>query len=145
MVFSNWRNPTPKQLVLEFEIEHELKGCRFWTDIEEFMDAARVATIEKITHEADASIAYRSRTRSREQLFALIKTYKSYPDFRNKATLDAIYEGYEKNLPMDRPLVVESVSGDRRVFSGNSRMDAARHLGIEPEVLLVKSQTSYAL
>ena len=46
---------------------------------------------------------------------------------------------------MDRPLVVESVSGDRRVFSGNSRMDAARHLGIEPEVLLVKSQTSYAL
>lgn len=131
--------------MLEFEIEHELKGCRFWTDIEEFMSAARVATIEKITLEMDSLIAYRSRTSSREQLYSLIKTYKSYPEFRNKATLDAIYEGYEKNLPMDRPLVVESTSGDRRVFSGNSRMDAARHLGIDPEVLVVKSQTPFAL
>jgi hypothetical protein len=145
MEFSNWRNPTPEQLMLEFKIEHELKGCRFWADIEEFMDAARAATIKQITREADASIAYRSRTRSKSHLLQLIKSYKSYPAFRNEATLDAIYEGYEKNLPMDRPLVVESVSGDRRVFSGNSRMDAARHLGIEPEVLLVKSQTPYAL
>lgn len=131
--------------MLEFEIEHELKGWRFWRDLQEFMQAVAEARCERITREMDAAISYRSRTRSRDQLLALIKTYRSYPGYRNEATLAAIYEGFEKNLPMDRPLVVESATGDRRVFSGNTRMDAAFQLGIEPEVLVVKSKTPYAL
>ncbi len=144
-VFSNWRHPAPEQLMLEFEIEHELKGCRFWRDLQEFMQAVAEARCEPITREMDAAISYRSRTRSRDQLLAMIKTYRSYPEYRNEATLAAIYEGFEKNLPMDRPLLVESATGDRRVFSGNTRMDAAFQLGIEPEVLVVKSKTPYAL
>ncbi len=145
LVFSNWRTPSPLQLVMEFENEHELKGCRFWRNKGEFMQAVAEATCEKITPEMDASISYRSRTRSKVQLLALIKTYKSYPEYRNEATIAAIYEGYEKNLPMDRPLLVESSAGRWRVFSGNTRMDAAFQLGIEPEVLVLKSSANHPL
>ena len=130
---------------MEFEIEHELKGCRFWRNKGEFMQAVAEATCEKITPEMDASISYRSRSRTKDQLLALIKTYRSYPEYRNEATIAAIYEGYEKNLPMDRPLLVESSTGGRRVFSGNTRMDAAFQLGIEPEVLVVKSSANHPL
>ena len=137
--FTNWRNPTPDQLALEFEIEHELKGCRFWADLRDFMAATAAATIERITREADTWIAYRSRTRSKAALLQLIKGYKSYPAHRNEVTLDAIYSAYESNSPMDWPLVVEFASGQRRVFSGNTRMDAAFQLGICPQVLVVKA------
>jgi len=145
LMFSNWRTPSALQLVMEFEIEHELKGCRFWRSKGEFMQAVAEATCEKITPEMDASISYRSRTRTKDQLLALIKTYRSYPEYRNEATIAAIYEGYEKNLPMDRPLLVESSAGGRRVFSGNTRMDAAFQLGIEPEVLVLKSSANHPL
>jgi hypothetical protein len=41
---------------------------------------------------------------------------------------------------MDLPIVIEDESGYRRVFSGNTRMDIAFHLGINPKVLIIKGE-----
>ena len=39
---------------------------------------------------------------------------------------------------MDYPIVIEDEDGSKRVFSGNTRMDIAFQLGINPKVLLIK-------
>jgi hypothetical protein len=41
---------------------------------------------------------------------------------------------------MDYPIVIEDEDGYRRVFSGNTRMDIAFQLGINPKVLLIKGE-----
>ena len=41
------------------------------------------------------------------------------------------------------PIVVEFPDGSRYVFSGNTRMDVAYQLGIEPLVLVIRSTQDY--
>jgi FlaA1/EpsC-like NDP-sugar epimerase len=73
------------------------------------------------------------------ELLDLIKSYRSYPEYRNEETLKAIYDGFKNNQPMDLPIVIEFKDGYKRIFSGNTRMDIAFQLGINPKVLLIKS------
>lgn len=137
--FTNWVKPSRKQLEQEFHVEQELKGHRFFPSLEAFLKAVEKAVPTKITEQMDRKIGYRSRTTDEEDLLGLIRSYRSYPEFRNEKTVRAIYEGFENNSPMDHPLVLEFQNGERRVFSGNTRMDVAFQLGIEPVVLIVKT------
>jgi len=138
--FSNWKIPLLSQLKQEFKIEQEMKGNEFWEDEEAFLNAVENGEIVTITPSEDQDIDYRSRTTSYEELLDLIQGYRSYPEFRNKKTLKAIYDGFKNNQPMDYPIVIEDEDGYRRVFSGNTRMDIAFQLGINPKVLLVKGE-----
>jgi hypothetical protein len=138
--FSNWIMPSLSQLKQEFKIEQEIKGNEFWEDEAEFLNAIKNSKIVTITPSEDQDIDYRSGTESYDKLLDLIKSYRSYPEFRNKKTLQSIYDGFKNNLPMDLPVVIEFEDGSRRVFSGNTRMDIAFQLGINPKVLLVKSE-----
>lgn len=138
--FTNWRIPTLPQLKQEFKIEQEMKGNEFWNSEEEYLNAVKNGEIVTITPAEDNDIDYRSGTQTYEDLLDLIKTYRSYPEFRNEGTLKAIYDGFRANKPMDLPIVIEDEEGNRRVFSGNTRMDIAFQLGINPKVLLVKGK-----
>jgi hypothetical protein len=138
--FSNWRMPSLSKLKQEFKIEQEMKGNEFWKDEEEFMNAIKYGKIITITPSEDQDIDYRSRTESYDELLDLIKSYRSYPEFRNEETLKAIYNGFKNNQPMDYPIVIKDEAGFRRVFSGNTRMDVAFQLGIIPKVLLIKGE-----
>lgn len=139
--FDNWIFPTLEQLKLEFKVEHELKGNDFFEDEDDFLEAVADGEIIKINKDEDLKIGYRSRTKTKESLLGLIKGYRSYPEFRNEKTLEAIYDGFKEDKPMTLPIVIEFESGRRRVFSGNTRLDIAFQLGIEPRVLLIKSTT----
>ena len=138
--FSNWKMPSQSNLKQEFKIEQEMKGNEFWEDEEEFMDAIKHGKIITITPSEDQNIHYRSGTESYDELLDLIQSYQSYPEFRNEKTLKAIYDGFKTNQPMDYPIVIEDENGPRRVFSGNTRMDIAFQLGINPKVLLIKGE-----
>jgi hypothetical protein len=138
--FSNWKMPSLSQLKQEFKIEQEMKGNEFWDNEEEFLNAVKNGKIVTITPSEDQDIDYRSGTESYEELLDLIKSYRSYPEFRNEETLKAIYDGFKNNQSMDYPIVIEDEEGYRRVFSGNTRMDIAFQLGINPKVLLIKSE-----
>ena len=138
--FSNWKLPSLSQLKQEFEIEQEMKGNEFWEDQEDFLNAIKNGKIVTITPSDDQKIDYRSGTDSYEELLDLIKNYRSYPKHRNEETLKAIYDGFENNQAMDYPIVIESEDGSQRVFSGNTRMDIAFQLGINPKVLLIKGK-----
>ncbi|MCX6974443.1 MAG: hypothetical protein NTZ94_09165 [Verrucomicrobia bacterium] len=111
--FSNWKNPGIRQLLQEYKIECEMKGHALWKDKSEFLEAAQQAKVETLTPEADKSISFRSRTQKRDRLLELIKCYQSYPRFRNEKTLNAIYEGFRTNAPMDRPIVLDFDNGER--------------------------------
>ena len=136
--FSNWIMPSLSQLKQEFKIEQEMKGNEFWDSEEEFLNAVKNGKVVTITPSEDQSIDYRSGTESYEELLDLIKSYRSYPEFRNEETLKSIYDGFKNNQAMDYPIIIEDEDGSRRIFSGNTRMDIAFQLGINPKVLLVK-------
>jgi hypothetical protein len=138
--FSNWKIPSLLQLKQEFKIEQEIKDNKFWKDEEEFLNAIKNGKIVTITPSEDQNIDYRSGTESYEELLNLIKNYRSYPEFRNEKTLKAIYDGFKENKSMDLPIVIEDKKGHMRVFSGNTRIDIAFQLGINPKVLLIKGK-----
>ena len=137
--FSNWKMPSLSQLKQEFKIEQEMKNNKFWKNEEDFLTAVKNGKIVTITPNEDQNIDYRSGTTSYEELLNLIQGYRSYPEFRNEKTLKDIYSGFENNQTMDYPIVIEDES-NRRVFSGNTRMDIAFQLGINPKVLLIKGK-----
>jgi len=141
--FSNWKIPDISQLKQEFKIEHEIKGHDFWKDEDDFLNSVKTGKIITITPSEDQDIDYRSGTKSFEQLLNLIKSYRSYPKYRNEDTLKSIYDGFKTNQPMTLPIVIEFKDGNRRIFSGNTRMDVAFQLDINPKVLLIKSDASY--
>ena len=138
--FSNWVMPSLSNLKQEFKIEQEMKGNEFWEDEEDFLNAVKNGKIITINSSEDQDIDYRSGTTSYEELLDLIKGYRSYPEFRNEKTLKAIYDGFKENKAMDYPIVIEDENGSRRVFSGNTRMDIAFQLGIDPKVLLIRGE-----
>ena len=138
--FSNWVMPSLSNLKQEFKIEQEMKGNEFWEDEEDFLNAVKNGKIITINSSEDQDIDYRSGTTSYEELLDLIQGYRSYPEFRNEKTLKAIYDGFKENKAMDYPIVIEDENGSRRVFSGNTRMDIAFQLGIDPKVLLIRGE-----
>lgn len=140
--FSNWVRPSDEDLALEYKIEYQIKPLKQLTgdafpDLQSFITAVDNAKIISVTDSIDRKISYRSRTKSKESLLSLIKSYASYPQFRNEKTIDAIYDGYLKNKPMKMSLVLKLQDGSMRVMGGNTRMDVGQHLGITPKVLLV--------
>jgi hypothetical protein len=137
--FSNWKLPSLSQLKQEFKIEQEMKGNKFWENEDEFLNAIKNGKIVTITPSEDQNIDYRSGTESYDELLDLIQSYRSYPEFRNEETLKAIYDGFKNNESIDLPIVIELQDGSKRIFSGNTRMDIAFQLGIDPKVILVKS------
>ena len=137
--FDNWVVPSISQLKQEFRVEHELKGNDFFESEDEFLQAIEEGEIITVTPAIDAQINYRSGTSSREELLDLIKQYRSYPKYRNEDTIQSLYSAFETNQPIDLPIIIEFTDGTKRIFSGNTRMDIAFQLGINPKALLIKS------
>jgi hypothetical protein len=140
--FNNWSIPSKKQLRLEYQIEHELKDEDYFDSEKEFLKAVNNGKIITIKSEDDSDIMSRSRKKNYDDILRLIKSYKSYPEFRNEETLQKIYDGFKNNDKMDLPIIIEFSDGTRKVFSGNTRLDVAFQLGIEPKVLLIKSENT---
>lgn len=136
--YSAWKRPDMDMLKQEFRVEHEKKGRDNFRSFEDFLKAIKKAKVISLSDSEDAKIYSRSFTNSFEDLLDLIRGYASYPKYRNKDTLRALYQRFKDNKPMDMPIVFEDESGEREIFSGNTRLDIAFQLGITPKILLVK-------
>lgn len=141
--FNKWVRPKESDLKHEYKVEYEIKPLKRmlndpWPTVSDFLESARKAKIVEITPSMDRRIAYRSRTDSKESLIGLISSYRSYPEFRNEKTVQAIYDAFENNTPMTTPIVLEMPDGSMRVMGGNTRMDIAFQMGVNPKVLLIK-------
>jgi hypothetical protein len=139
--FTNWVRPPLEDLKREFKVEHEKKGLHFFADEEEFLAACKEGSIMTITPSIDSRIEGRSHTKSYAQLLSLIKNYQSYPKYRNEDSLKSIYNGFKTNSPMHLPIVIKGIGGmGMRVFSGNTRLDVASQLGIQPKALVIDAR-----
>lgn len=135
--FTNWVKPSATDLKREFRVEHELKGLDYFDSEKSFLAACKAGKVISITKSMDANINYRSGTTSFKELLSLIKTYRSYPTYRNEDTLKDIYKSFKENGSMDLPIVLTDKRGNMRVFSGNTRLDIAFQLGITPKALVI--------
>jgi hypothetical protein len=141
--YDSWVRPTDKDLELEYKIEYDIKPLKAMTGnafptVEDFKKAAKKAKILKMTPSVDSKIAYRSHTKTKDAIISLIKSYASYPQYRNEKTIDGIYKAFEENKPMTMPIVLKFPNGNMRIMGGNTRADIATQLGIVPEAILIE-------
>lgn len=139
-MFNNWKRSSKADLAKEFKIEYLMKSIRkrgYFNDVSEFIDAYNKGSVETITHSEDKHIRNRSRTNTKRELLSLIKTYASYPEFRNEESLEKLYQAFLENKPMTMPIIIDD-NGTRTIFSGNTRMDVAFQTGINPQVVVIK-------
>lgn len=136
--FTKWVRPDKKTLALEFRVEHELKGHNFFDSLEDFLEKANSAKPVEVDSRMDRQIGYRSYTDSYDALVGLLSTYRSWGTYRSEEKLQNIYNRLKENKDMDMPIVLKWKNGQMRVFSGNTRMDVAFQLGINPTVLMIE-------
>lgn len=139
-----WKRPDAKSIQHEYAIEYTHHAKHDYGHIfptaEHFKRAIDSSPVVKITPSMDSKISYRSHTKDFDGLHNLISGYASYPEFRNKDTLTALNHRIKNGHPTDMPIVFKHSNGAMRVFSGNTRMDIAKHHGIHPEVVVVDLQ-----
>jgi len=136
-----WIRPTVQNLKQEYHVEVKLKGMNLGPSIkseDDFISKARMSKLVTITPALDRQIQYRSRTKSKDQLLNLIRGYRSYPEFRNEKTVQQLYDRIGNGDPMTAPIVLKYKTGKMRVLAGNTRMDVAFQLGVNPKVLMLE-------
>ncbi len=138
-----WIRPSNDQIALEYKIEYILKPelqritNNAFPSLESFKKAVDSAEVVEVTPSMDKKIQNRSRTENKEELLSLVQGYASWPEFRNVNTIDSIYKAFEKGGEMFMPFVIET-KNEMRVMAGNTRMDVAFQMGINPKVLLIR-------
>lgn len=136
---ATWIKPTEENLKLEYHVEVRLKGMNLGMTEDQFIEAAERAEVVTLDVATDNRIEYRSHTRSKSQLLNLIRGYRSYPEFRNEQTIENLYERIGAGETMTMPIVIKYPSGKMRVLAGNTRLDVAFQLGVNPKVLMIKT------
>jgi len=136
--YNAWVMPNDEMLAQEYKVEHEFKGKKIWESLKDFIGAVKNAAIVEVDETMDNKIYYRSRTKTFDSLHNLIKRYRSYPEFKNEETLKNLYTRIQNNKPLDYPIVLKYKDGNMIIFSGNTRMDVAFQMGVNPKVLMVE-------
>ena len=138
--YSAWRMPDSKNLKQEYNVEykHHVRDWAgdIWPTYKDFIDDVKKAKKTKVSASVDRSIGNRSHTKNKEQLLRLIKSYASYPEFRNEKSIDNLYKRVENNESLDMPLVLNTSHG-LQIMAGNTRMDVAQHMGVSPMILVI--------
>ena len=136
-----WVRPNQNELKREYHVEYELKSLSstgIFKDLDDFLEKVKNAKIVEVTPELDNKIRYRVQTQDKDSLLSLIKSYKSYHEFRNEKTLDDLYSRIQNDKTVFMPIVLKYPNGDMRVFSGNTRMNISFQLNINPKVLMIE-------
>ena len=139
---ANWTQPRPADIEQEYNVEYkhhiEPEYGNFWPNFNDFKKAVAQAKVVTVTKSTDKKISNRSRTRSFKELLSLIKTYASYPKYRNETTLKALESRIVNGDPVSMPLVLKFPSGRMRIMGGNTRMDIGFWHSDSVQVLMVE-------
>ena len=134
-----WVRPALASLQQEYAVEykkHPLDTDPFPT-VEDFLKAVSQSKTMTITAEIDKQILNRSRSKTMGQLLGLIKTYRSYPQYRNEKTLTNLEKLITTGGVVEMPIVYRLENGDFKIMSGNTRMDIAFMHGTNPTVIIL--------
>ena len=140
---AKWIFPRPQNLEQEYKVEYKLHIIKMIGNIfptfQDFEKACKTGKPFTITPELDSRIANRSHTQSKEELLGMIRTFRSYPEFRNEKTVQNLYDRMSSGGELDMPILLKKRNTSRvLVMSGNTRMDVAFQMGDNPKCLVVE-------
>jgi hypothetical protein len=141
--FNNWSLPDEQTIRADFS-EYKKKeqskwegrarsmGFRFpiFDTIEDFKQALDNAPVIALTHDHDNQINNRSHCDDLSCLKDLVGSYVRPRD------VDRIVQGYESNAKIPMPIVLKGSKGEW-IMAGNTRLDAAFILNVQPKVILI--------
>ena len=138
-----WIPPRSEDLKKEYDIEYKLhiepEYGNIFPTFKSFVAAAKRGKIVGVSPSMDRRIGNRSGTQNMKELLSLIKSYRSYPKYRNEKTLaDLDKKIQSKTAEMSVPIVLEFPDGELRIMGGNTRMDIAFWYAKTVPVLVVK-------
>lgn len=140
--FSNWVIPDDNSIELEYDVEYKHHIQYDFGDIfptfNSFKNAVKNGKIISLTESLDRNVENRSRTKDMQQLKSLVSSYRSWPQYRNEKTLQAIVDGFKKDKPMKMPFILEYEQNQFYIMSGNTRLDIAFMMNIVPKVIIIK-------
>lgn len=141
--FNNWVFPNAATLQADYE-EYKKKEMKKWQarsstmgfrfpifdTLQDFVSALRSAPVITLTKEHDRRVMNRSHTSSIEDLKSLVGGYNMPRD------VDRIVQGYQSNAAIPYPIILKGSHGEW-IMAGNTRLDTAFILGLQPKVLYV--------
>lgn len=138
--FNNWVVPSNSALEKEYKVEylHHIvyNFGEMWPNFADFVHAATVGRVITLSEADDRRIGNRSRMDNMFDLVQLVSTYRSWPEFRNMNTLIDMISRFKNNEPMTMPIVL-SKRGDMFLMSGNTKLDIAFMMNVEPKALVI--------
>jgi len=141
--FNSWIIPTEKELRKEYKSEyiHQIKpkyGDIFPT-LQDWYDS--IGNTGEVIRLYGTEIMKRFKRReTMEDLIKLIRKFRSYPKYRNEATVKALYNRFLNNEEIYMPIIYRDKESGLIVVSGNTRINISYMLGIKPEVVCFEKQ-----
>jgi RNAse (barnase) inhibitor barstar len=134
-----WIRPDQAAIEHEYKIEYLNHHASFgFESQEEFEQAVREAEVLSVNDDMDANIGGRSHCPTLDSLHSLISGYRSYPQYRNRDTLNALWdrivEGHKTNMPM----LLDWGNGRYTIMGGNTRADIAMMVYGRYDALVLK-------
>lgn len=138
--FNNWTFPTKEELKKEYDVEYQYhilwEYGPIWSSFDDFVNAAGRGVNYQLSHRDDLQIDNRSHCNTMTELVSLVSTYRSWPKFRNMNTLMDMINRFRNNEPMKMPIILDH-HGNKRIMSGNTKLDIAFMMNVVPQVLVI--------
>lgn len=125
--YTQWVYPSGDELKKIY-----LDAKEYYRNFKEFVSEVRDAKIMKVDDFNDEFIMGRTHANTQRKL--------SNKFSGQKETIISIFDKFKNNQKIPLPVVVVFESGNRTIVSGNMIMDISFQLGIEPKILLIKSE-----
>lgn len=141
--FDNWVFP-PEQVIESDFSEYKKKEDRKWKSRakqmgfqfpifgtkQDFKQSLQSAQVIPITDQLANQVEHLTSVQTLDQLRDMVSGYVRPRD------VDQIVNGFENNDPIPYPIILKGSNGIH-IMAGNTRINAARVLGITPKALLV--------
>ena len=140
--YNGWVRPDTENLVDEYKREYIKHFRQVFGDLfpsfTDWSNAIKYGKIITITPAIRRSLNNASHAKSFKQIISLIKTYSSYPKFRNITTLEALRKRFIDNQPVFLPLIFEDTDGALHVVAGDTRLSVSNILRIPCKAIIFK-------
>lgn len=117
----------------QIEAEYEREFVRYFgrvLSLEEFSNKLDEGKRVYISVDRDNGIRNMTRCNSITGVVDLIKTYRSYPQYRNEKTIAALYARIVNGMQVHMPLFVKK-DGVVTIIAGNTRQNLAYIAGLD--------------
>lgn len=136
--FTKWVKPDTKNLKQEYNVEYKHHIQPSYGDIwPTYKDFEKAVKTGKIVNPNTLDVDGTTDIKSMEGILSLIKSYRSYPEFRNEKTLQQMLDAFRDNKKMNMSIIIKQ-GNTYDIMAGNTRLNVANILKIKPKAIVVE-------